>query len=184
MLDTDAGAGEALLARLNRFKIRVKAELTVLDWTCVAVRGDGAADIAGGDGVWKVPAWRRRQRRRPPRRRRRRAGRVRAEFGRRAARPPRIEAAWPVAGVKAERAGRGDPVEHRRHRRAVSFTKGCYPGQELVERMDGRGAQAPRSLHTIDVPAGTAPGDEVEVGGAGAVVRSVAGARALAFLRR
>ena len=29
---------------------------------------------------------------------------------------------------------------------AVSFTKGCYPGQELVERMDSRGADAPRSL--------------------------------------
>ena len=29
---------------------------------------------------------------------------------------------------------------------AVSFTKGCYPGQELVERMDSRGAEAPASL--------------------------------------
>jgi folate-binding protein YgfZ len=26
---------------------------------------------------------------------------------------------------------------------AVSFTKGCYPGQELVERMDSRGTMAP-----------------------------------------
>jgi folate-binding protein YgfZ len=26
---------------------------------------------------------------------------------------------------------------------AVSFTKGCYPGQELVERMDSRGTTAP-----------------------------------------
>jgi folate-binding Fe-S cluster repair protein YgfZ len=29
---------------------------------------------------------------------------------------------------------------------AVSFTKGCYPGQELVERMDSRGSTAPRVL--------------------------------------
>lgn len=28
----------------------------------------------------------------------------------------------------------------------VSFNKGCFPGQELVERMDSRGAQAPHRL--------------------------------------
>ena len=27
----------------------------------------------------------------------------------------------------------------------VNFRKGCYPGQELVERMDSRGARAPRA---------------------------------------
>ena len=27
--------------------------------------------------------------------------------------------------------------------RAVSFTKGCYPGQELVERMDARQSSSP-----------------------------------------
>src|SRR5690606_26503309 len=42
---------------------------------------------------------------------------------------------------------------------AVNFTKGCYPGQELVERMDSRGADAPRSLRVIEIGA-----DEV-VGG-------------------
>ena len=39
---------------------------------------------------------------------------------------------------------------------AVNFTKGCYPGQELVERMDSRGAEAPSSLRVlaigVDVP--------------------------------
>ncbi len=39
---------------------------------------------------------------------------------------------------------------------AVNFTKGCYPGQELVERMDSRAAQAPRTLRRLTVPAGTA----------------------------
>ena len=33
--------------------------------------------------------------------------------------------------------------------RAVSFTKGCYTGQELVARMDSRGARPPRRLATI-----------------------------------
>ena len=32
---------------------------------------------------------------------------------------------------------------------AVSFSKGCYPGQELVERMDSRGANAPVILRVI-----------------------------------
>ena len=34
---------------------------------------------------------------------------------------------------------------------AVSFTKGCYPGQELVERMDSRQSQAPRQLRLVRV---------------------------------
>jgi folate-binding Fe-S cluster repair protein YgfZ len=67
---------------------------------------------------------------------------------------------------------------------AVSFTKGCYPGQELVERMDSRGATAPFVLRDID-DSGYAPGDPyivdgVEVGR----VTSVAGGRALAYVRR
>ena len=44
---------------------------------------------------------------------------------------------------------------------AVSFTKGCYPGQELVERMDSRAAEAPRSLRRLEVAEGAAPGDPV-----------------------
>ena len=68
---------------------------------------------------------------------------------------------------------------------AVSFTKGCYPGQELVERMDSRGSSAPRHLETIDVEPGTSAGDPVrrdgvEVG----TVTSVRGTRAIARMRR
>ncbi len=33
---------------------------------------------------------------------------------------------------------------------AVNFTKGCYTGQELVERIDSRGANLPRRLVGID----------------------------------
>ena len=48
---------------------------------------------------------------------------------------------------------------------AVNFTKGCYPGQELVERMDSRGAEAPSSLRILaigsDVPLGTEVGHPV-----------------------
>ena len=31
----------------------------------------------------------------------------------------------------------------------MSFTKGCYPGQELVERMDSRGSTAPKNLRLL-----------------------------------
>jgi folate-binding protein YgfZ len=68
---------------------------------------------------------------------------------------------------------------------AVSFTKGCYPGQELVERMDSRSASAPRHVERVDVAAGAVPGDPYLVDGEQAgVVTSVAGTAALALVRR
>ena len=70
---------------------------------------------------------------------------------------------------------------------AVSFTKGGYPGQELVERMDSRGADAPLSLRIVDVDAGTAVGDPLVVAGAevGSITSvSPAGTLALALVRR
>jgi len=38
VVDTDAGYGEATLTRINRFKLRTKADVTVLPWKAVAVR--------------------------------------------------------------------------------------------------------------------------------------------------
>jgi folate-binding protein YgfZ len=38
--------------------------------------------------------------------------------------------------------------------RTVSFTKGCYTGQELVARIDARGSNVPRRLVGIVAPAG------------------------------
>ena len=52
VLDTDPGAGEALLARLNRFKIRVKVELAALDEQCVVLRG--VSEVEATYGVWQV----------------------------------------------------------------------------------------------------------------------------------
>jgi folate-binding protein YgfZ len=138
-LDTDAGYGSGLLARLDRFKIRVKAT------TSMSPAGDDA------------PA------------------RNEAE---------RIEFGWPAMGheiVPGETIPQGTGLT----RIAVSFTKGCYPGQELVERMDSRGAEAPRTLRRLDVPEGSAQGDPVrdgdqEVG----EITSVVLTRALGWVRR
>ena len=46
IVDTDSGWGEAVVARLERFKLRVKVEISILGWRCLAVRGPGAAGIA------------------------------------------------------------------------------------------------------------------------------------------
>lgn len=162
VLDTDAGFGEVLTARLARFKIRVKAEIVPLEWRCLAVRGDGAADVAGlaswGGGVDLLgpdPQ--------PP------AG---AEPGSAddllAA---RVDAVWPQMGAEIV-PGETIPAETGVTDVAVSFTKGCYPGQELVERMDSRGATAPRRLQRVHVADGVGE------------ITSTAGEWALAYLKR
>ena len=43
LLDADAGMGAALVARLNRFKLRTKVEIEPLAWRVVAVRGRARA---------------------------------------------------------------------------------------------------------------------------------------------
>ena len=43
--------------------------------------------------------------------------------------------------------------------RTVSFTKGCYPGQELVARMEARHATPPYVLRRVTTTAPVQPGD-------------------------
>jgi tRNA-modifying protein YgfZ len=140
--DTDAGFGEALAARLNRFKIRVEAEITVVP----------AASAAPSDEHEAA----------------------------------RVAAGWPRMGAEIV-PGQTIPAVTGVVPVAVNFAKGCYPGQELVERMDSRGADAPMSLRIVDLPAGAVVGDPlvvdgVEVGSITSV--SPAGALALALVRR
>ncbi len=171
VLDTDAGFGEVMKARLNRFKIRVKADIEDRDWRSIAVRGEsGDGLVAWGEGYDLIGP---------------------------DAQPPsdaqqgsadeleslRIDAAWPRMGAEIV-PGEAIPAETGVVDAAVSFTKGCYPGQELVERMDSRGSSAPRHVRRIDVPAGTAVGETVEVDGHAAIVTSVQGTAALASVRR
>jgi folate-binding protein YgfZ len=174
VLDTDAGAGEALVARLLRFRIRVKVEIERLDWSCIAVRPDRDGEVVGIDGL---PSW----------------GMgvdlvgpdVVGPSGAREGTPEellaaRIEAAWPAHGAEIE-TGSTLPAETGITAVAVSFSKGCYPGQELVERMDSRGAAAPRSLRVVDLDAsGSVVGFDPDT----AVVTSRCGTRALAYVRR
>jgi tRNA-modifying protein YgfZ len=164
VFDVDAGYGDALVSRLNRFRIRVKADVEVVPWQVIAVRGvEGVDDLVGPD-----PA--------PP-------DGVREgtldELER-----ARITAGWPAMGSEIV-PGETIPAETGIIDRAVNFKKGCYPGQELVERMDSRGAAAPRRLRVLTVQEGAKPGDPIVHEGAEVgVLTSVAGTRALGLVRR
>jgi folate-binding protein YgfZ len=162
LLDTDRGWGEALLTRLNRFKLRTKADLASLPWQVLGRRGEGAAlGAADGSGseVVVVDAW-------PgvegvdvlgagpvvP------AGLVVLDpAGREAV---RIAAGIPKMG--AELTDKTIPAETGLIELTVSFTKGCYTGQELVARIDSRGGHVPRRLRRLAMPAGVEPGTDLE----------------------
>ena len=99
----------------------------------------------------------------------------------------RVESGRPRLGY--EIAGGVIPQEAGLNERAVSFTKGCYVGQETVARLHYKG-KPNRHLRGLRLSAPAATGDEVrsgerEVGRIGtAVVSPVHGPIALAILRR
>jgi folate-binding protein YgfZ len=148
VLDVDGGFGEAVLARLTRFKIRTKVDIEALPWRAIALRGAGAAEVAAavggvlvGAGWWNgddgttlvgpAPA--------APS-----AASVDSVEGFERA---RIEAGWPAMG--SELGPDTIPGETGVVPVAVSFTKGCYTGQELVARIDSRGGNVPRHLRRL-----------------------------------
>jgi folate-binding protein YgfZ len=178
--DVDAGAGEALLARLQRFLLRTKAELTLTTVPMVAVRGTAAIDAPDGatalDPGWPgidgvdllgtdelpdgVVPWSDEDLERT-----------------------RIEAGVPAMG--RELTDSTIPAEAGVVERSVSFTKGCFTGQELVARIDSRGGNVPRHLRGVVAEGELAVGAEVVVDGkvVGEVTSSVPD-RALAYIGR
>jgi folate-binding protein YgfZ len=160
VLDTDAGWGDAVKARLERFKLRIKAELEPLAWRCLAVRGPSAhraavgldADWPGLEGVDVVgddPAV---------------PDGVRV-CDLQAYEAVRIEAGVPVMAREID--DKTIPAETGVVDRAVSFTKGCFTGQELVARIDARGGNVPRHLRGVLVGTNVVPpvGAVIEVDG-------------------
>lgn len=181
LLDVDGGFGDAVVSRLQRFKLRVKCDLDLLSWRCVALR-DGTTDA--GDAVaapvhWPVhdgvdvlgPDVE------PP------AG---VELGTADGYERlRIEAGWPKMG--AELTEKTIPAETGIVDLAVSFTKGCYTGQELVARIDSRGGNVPRHLRGVifESELGAPCGARLERDGkqVGSLT-SVSGSIALAYVGR
>ncbi len=151
LIDLDSGYAPSLIARLERFKLRVDAKFEMLSgWRMLSIRGN--VDAAGTERV---------------------DAEVRATVdwpgyegvdlvGPNAVAPPgidlspdglevaRIRAGWPAMGAeltdKTIPAEIGGLVES-----SVSFTKGCYTGQELVARIDSRGGNVPRPLRLLKV---------------------------------
>ena len=154
IVDVDGGWGEAVDTRLARFKLRSKFEIEPLDWRCLALRGPRAHDVAttglavdadwpglpGVDLLGPDP---------------------RLPDGVRlcdvdAYRAVRIEAGVPEMGTELDE--RTIPQEaDGLVGRAVSFTKGCYTGQELVARLDARGSNVPRHLRGIVLATNVVP---------------------------
>jgi folate-binding protein YgfZ len=155
VLETDGGFGEVVAERLNRFKIRVKATIEGLPWKCLAVRGPDAHErLAGAAGDVVVADW---------------PGLPGADLVGEAPEPPdgvrlcsldayeavRIEAGIPQMGRELDESV--IPAEAGIVDRSVSFTKGCYTGQELVARIDSRGGNVPRRLRGIVIETNVIP---------------------------
>lgn len=184
LLDVDAGFGETLLARIKRFMMRVKVDLELATWTLhaydevidaatltapiVSPSADGlGVDVIGPDLASPT------------------APELSADDHLRR----RIESGIPAMGTELGEST--IPAEAGIVNRSVSFTKGCYTGQELVARVDSRGDNTPRRLRIVSgAGAGTAAvGDELHNDGSVAgTITSVAatsdGWVALAYVKR
>jgi tRNA-modifying protein YgfZ len=196
VLDVDEGNGDALTARLRRFLLRTKADIDPLDWRTVALRGPGAAAAAPaviGEEVLVVPAcW---------------PGVEGVDVLGPAVDPPpgipeadasayaslRIRSGVPLMGAELTDATIPAEAGPWVLDASVSFTKGCFTGQELVARIDSRGGHVPRHLRGLVVGTAERPsvGAPVVVDGADVGrVTSVAGSPgtdqgvALAYVKR
>jgi len=171
LLDTDAGFGTVMIERLKKFLLRSKVEIERLEWRCLALRGNDVTGAAAGlmtvlseTGAVIVPySWN---------------GWTGVDVlgpkdlvldptsggidlpsgvtpcGAEAAEECRVVSGIPAMG--AELTDKTIAAEAGLVERTVSFTKGCYTGQELVARLDSRGNNVPRRL--VKVVAGADPG--------------------------
>lgn len=171
VLDVDAGWAEHVVARLRRFMLRVKADIEVLEWKVAILPSED--ELAPPD-AWRVvsevegtttllgPDV---------------TGDITAEDYERL----RIERLIPRMGSELDEST--IPASAGIVDRSVSFTKGCYTGQELVARIDSRGDRTPTRLRRIrgDVPVGAAL--HVDGNDVGHVTSAASGV-ALAYVRR
>jgi folate-binding protein YgfZ len=159
VLDTDAGFGDSMVARLKKFLLRSKVEIERLPWRGLALRGAGVGQAAAGllavleeGGVLRLPfewnGWSGIDLLGPkdlildPA-----TGPV--PEGIIACERDAVEACRIVSGIPAmgsELTDKTIAAEAGLVARSVSFTKGCYTGQELVARLDARGNNVPRRL--------------------------------------
>ena len=196
----DAGAGEAWEARLRRFLLRTKADITVTPAVPVlALRGEGSADVvaATGPDAWRPAGW--------PAvdgfdlvlagaaaedAVTRVVGAGVGEGGAAELEALRIRAVVPAWGSELDADTIPATVGQWVIDASVSFTKGCYTGQELVARIDSRGGNVPRLLHRAEVQGPPpSPGtpvlvDDVEAGSVTSSASVEGGSVALCWVGR
>jgi folate-binding protein YgfZ len=181
LLLTEAGLGETVRGHLVRFRFAARAEVELEEHPSYLLIGGSAAPADGGLAVpnpdYGVPAVEVIGAS-PP------AG-VRELEGEELERL-RIEAGTPRFGREID--DRVLPAEAGLVERAVSLTKGCYPGQEPIARLHYRG-HANRALRVLALD-GQTPPPETElryrgkvVGRLTSAVRANGGAVALAYVR-
>jgi len=156
MIDVEGGFGDVVAQRLSRFRLRSKVTIEATSAVCVALRGPDALSMAGpgdaegvldqdGDPLTLPFSWH---------------GTEGVDLlgpGAEDAVPAdarwcggeswealRVEAGIPVMGRELD--GRTIAAEAGLLERTVSFTKGCYTGQELIARLDARGNRVARRL--------------------------------------
>lgn len=170
LLDTDVGAGDALEQRLRRFLIRTKAELERLQLSGYAIRGEHLPHPDLPSGVLRLPSAHH-------------AGHD--VLGPGASVPDEIEEVADEA-LEIDRVERGIPamgcelddsvipaeIGQWIIDESVSFTKGCFVGQELVARIDSRGGNVPRRLRAVVCDAPVSSGDEVTADGPTSAITS------------
>jgi folate-binding protein YgfZ len=159
VLEVDTGWGDIVVARLKKFLLRSKVEIDRLDWRCLALRGDGVAAATAGlvtvlteAGIMAVPyewnGWSGIDLIGPkdavlnPSSGDLPAGMVFCQSE--AVEACRIASGIPAMG--SELTDKTIAAEAGLVERTVSFTKGCYTGQELVARIDSRGSNVARRL--------------------------------------
>jgi len=172
-LDVDVGAGEAMLARLERFKLRTKASFELRSGlTTTAVRGAAAPSVdelrskvlsADPRVVVAAMAW--------PKTVGADILGIEASAAAELLDLPlgdpgvveleRIEAGRPAMG--REFAEKTIPAETGVVNHSADFTKGCYVGQELVARVDSRGNNTPRTVYPAVMSSGQVPAEAAEL---------------------
>lgn len=199
LLDVDHGCGQVVVDRLNRFRMRVNAEVELLHWQILRLHGPTAVERAES-----VTAQLRCHPDSPTGSDPDTGPMLRVELiGPSIAVPEdllmvsaelmdalRIDHGWPsmineVLGV--EPAPLPGELGQRIIDAAVDFEKGCYTGQELVARTHARITNPPRMLTKVRAPQPVpAIGSVFDIDGADAVLTSASPASdsVLAYVRR
>jgi folate-binding protein YgfZ len=165
LLLTEHGLGEAVRSTLLRSRFAAKVEIEPEEHRSVIVFGDGSGipnDDYGEPAVEVLD------------------GSIEPTLSPEELERLRIEAGTPAWGTEID--DRVLPAEAGLTERAVSFTKGCYPGQEPIARLQHRG-KVNRRLRLLEIDSASG-GEEITYEGkaVGRVTSAIPG-RALAYVR-